>query len=459
MRITDSQIVAWHASAALRDWFLIRFPDGDGKYQDVLNALADEDRPDDAHWLMDRVGTNAWEELDVSTLDAPKHVFAAGKLSVGASLCVSGWVRAGRGIEADKGLRADLGIVAGWSIRVGGSIRSNGEIKAGGRIDAGRNIAAAGAITSAAAIVGGGDISAGKDISAGIAHDSMSGALEALHDDDADAAQGKWIALKKLWSAIGGSEDLWEAFGGDRSAFRLEAVGDICAGTSIVCARTITAGDSILAGEGIECGETLQAGGNVTAARSINGGMNITVKGALEAGADIVASWIHARGSIKAKGDVLFSQCLESDSHISVRGSVRADDNSRSADVSAHGDISVGGEIRCTGDIRAASIEAGGSLWAGRCVRTEGDLIVASELTAGRYLTSRLGSICAGQGIKAGGAIQAARSIQASKEIVAGEDCGVFAATGLKFSDWRLNGRVIAEKRPENLISGYWAVQ
>ena len=230
MKIIASQFAEWQATPAFREWFLMRFPEGNGKYQDVLNALAEDDRPDEAHWLMDTAGPDDYGRLDITTLDAAKHVFAAGKLIVGDSLRVAGWIRAGRGIEGEMGLHADLGIVAGWNIRAGGSIRSSGEIKAGSRIDAGRNISAGKSITSACAIVSGGDIRAGKGIRAGTGFDSMVGLVEALNDDDSDASQDAWLVLQKLWAASSGSEDVWSALVGEQNPFGLAAAGDIRAG-------------------------------------------------------------------------------------------------------------------------------------------------------------------------------------------------------------------------------------
>ena len=456
MKIIASQFAEWQATPAFREWFLMRFPEGNGKYQDVLNALAEDDRPDEAHWLMDTAGSDDYGQLDVTMLDLGKHVFAAGKLIVGGSLHVAGWIRAGCGIEGEMGLHADLGIVAGWNIRAGGSIRSNGEIKAGSRIDAGRNISAGKSITSACAIVSGGDIHAGKGIRAGTGFDSIVGLVEALNDDDSDASQDAWLVLQKLCAASSGSEDVWSALVGERNPFGLAAAGDICAGACIVSAGMIKGGDSLLAAEDIQSGSNICAGGNVLAGRSITTGSELAVKGSLKAGTDIVASWIHANGEVKAGGDVLFAGILDSGGGIEVSGNVRGSGNAKCADISAQGMLRVGCEVRCSGYLRVGSVDAGGDLCVGRGIRSEGDIIAGHELEAGRYVTSRFGSIRAGWGIKAGEAIQAAQGIAASREIVAGNDYGIFATTALRLSDWVANGRVIAKTRPENLISGYW---
>lgn len=155
--VQPRQIAAWQATPTIHEWFLLRFPEGQAKYQDILNALAEDDRPNEAHWLMENAGAEDAVCLDVTNLEAHKHVFAAGKLSVATTLNIAGWLRAGLSIETDKSLSADLGIIAVRYVRTGGSLRTNGEIRAGSRIDAGRNISAGDCITGACAIVAGGD--------------------------------------------------------------------------------------------------------------------------------------------------------------------------------------------------------------------------------------------------------------------------------------------------------------
>ena len=89
MKIIASQFAEWQASSAFREWFQRRFAEGSGSYQEVLNALAEDDRPDEAHWLLAAAGPDDYGQLDVTTLDVGKHVFAAGKLMVGGSLRVA----------------------------------------------------------------------------------------------------------------------------------------------------------------------------------------------------------------------------------------------------------------------------------------------------------------------------------------------------------------------------------
>jgi len=455
MKISNSQLVEWQATPSLLEWFQIRFPVEAAKYQDVLDALAEDDLPDEAHWLMDRAGPDDCGQLGFYASKVHKHVFAAGELSVHCSLSISGWIRSGLGIEADTSLSGDLGIIAGTSIRVGGSLRTSGEIRAGSRIDAGRNITAGEGISSAHAIVSGGDIRSGKGIDAGKNYDSMMNALEELPYQSDDSKKHLHV-LQELWASFGGTQDYWDVVVSERGTFGLEAAGDIFAVTNINSAQAIRAGDSILTDGDIQAGRCIYAGGNAVAGRSINGGWNIEVTGMLKAGTDIDASSIDAKGGIEAGRDILFSWTLKSDRQIRVTGNIRASENSRLATIQSSFELCAGGDIWCTGKISAAKIVVGGDLFSCWSIRTDGDIIAGKAMEAGRGIASRLGNIRAGLGIKAGEAIQAAQSIQAGQEIVAGDDWGIFAATNLKVADWKVSGQVVAQQRPENLISGYW---
>lgn len=460
MKIINTQLIGWAATPALLNWFSIRFPDGDASYQDVLDALADDDLPDEANWLMDHAGADDCGQLDIATLDGRKHVnhvFAAGKLTVGTSLNIAGWLRAGLSIKASKSLRADLGLIAGWNIRAGGSIQTVGEIRAGTRIDAGMNITAGEGISSACGITAGGDIQSGKEILVGTAYDSTAQALENLDSEDPETRKAIRLPLQKLWEASNGSVDYWDAILIDPSPFGIEAAGRISASASITSATTIKAGDSITAIQDIQAGLAISAGGNVTSGSSLQGGWAVVVEGYIQAGSDITATSIEAKGGIRAEGDVLFMTDLKSGDGILVGGDVRESPNGCRGNISAAGELRVGGEVQCEGNVYAAKIAVKGTLFSGHNVRADGDIITGNNLIALGYVKSWFGNIRAGLGISSGAAIQAARSIQAGNEIAAGYDCGIFAATGLNFSDWKSSGLVTAQRRPLNLVSGYWA--
>ena len=120
MKITKDQIRTWNACRKGYEWFLRRFPDGEAEYQDVLNALAEDDLPSDADWLMNNAGPDREAVLEVEVIADCKHLFAAGRLVIKNGAAVTGRLRAGWGIEAGEGIKAGDGfnIFAGLRLRL-----------------------------------------------------------------------------------------------------------------------------------------------------------------------------------------------------------------------------------------------------------------------------------------------------------------------------------------------------
>ena len=190
MKITKDQLKGWAACRDGYEWFLSRFPDGEAEYQDVLNALAKDDRPTDAHWLMDHAGPDREAVLEVKVITDCKHFFAAGHLVIKTSATVAGRLRAGEGIEAGRGIEA------------GGSIKAGGRIKASGSINAGWGIKASGSIETDGSIKAGEGIKAGEDIKAGDGFGIFAG----LHTRLADwSIYARVIAKTKPHNLVSGS--------------------------------------------------------------------------------------------------------------------------------------------------------------------------------------------------------------------------------------------------------------
>ena len=124
MKITMDQLKGWGACRDGYELFLRRFPDGEAEYQDVLNALAEDDRPDYAYWLMNHAGPDRESVIEVEAIADCKHFFAAGRLVIKNGAAVTGRLRAGWGIEAGKGIKAGLGIEAGEGIKAGLGIKA-----------------------------------------------------------------------------------------------------------------------------------------------------------------------------------------------------------------------------------------------------------------------------------------------------------------------------------------------
>lgn len=138
MKITKDQLKCWKACKDGYGWFLRRFPDGEAEYQDVLNALAEDDRPADADWLMNHAGPDRESVLEVEVIADCKHFFASGRLVIKTSATVAGQLTAGDGIEAGTCINAGEGINAGTGINAGLGIKAGFGIESGcGGITAG----------------------------------------------------------------------------------------------------------------------------------------------------------------------------------------------------------------------------------------------------------------------------------------------------------------------------------
>ena len=150
-----------------------RFPEGKAEYQDVLNALAKEDRPKEADWLMDRAGPDKQAVIEVDAISDCKNFFAAGSLVVKTSVTIAKRLRAGTDIIVRDSIMVGWGIMAGGTIEAGTDIKVGYDIVTGGGLVAeedivvGRGIAARGDIKAGGGIVVGWGILAGRGIKAG----------------------------------------------------------------------------------------------------------------------------------------------------------------------------------------------------------------------------------------------------------------------------------------------------
>ena len=177
MKITKSKLHGWSACNDGYEWFLRRFPDGEADYQDVLNALVEDGQLSYAHWLINHAGPDYDAVLEVDGIADCKNFFAAGRLVIKTRATVTGWLRAGlgiesgEGIEAGEGIKAGLGIEAGCGIKAGlgieaGWLRAGLGIEAGEGIEAGKGIKAGDGIKAGCGIKAGLGIEAGEGIEA-----------------------------------------------------------------------------------------------------------------------------------------------------------------------------------------------------------------------------------------------------------------------------------------------------
>lgn len=457
MKITQTQLIDCQAPSDMHQWFINRFFEDNADYQEVLNALAKDDRPDDAHWLMDTAGAIEEPYCIDGFCENPKHLFVAGTLIVSGSVHIKGWIRAGKNIESEKSISADCGITAGCGIQSGGSLRSKGAIKAGTRINVAGSIDAGGEIECGGSVVSDGDINAAEGITVGIKCNAMRNDVDAIFSSD---DINSFLVMQELCVISNGWTNIFDAFHGDSNAFRLQAKGNIVSGKDIVSATNINAGESIVASESILSSGSIHAGGNIAAGQSILSSNDILADGGIRAKGKLSANSIRAARDIDTHGNVEVKYALKSDASIIVVGNVVVGNDTPyiSEKIIAVGAIKVSGNLSCNGHIRGVSIEVGESVHAKGNICTKFDITVGRKLVSGALIESASGTIRARLGIYAEKSVYAGQCIHGGQEIVAGDDYGVYAATTIPRSQWDIKGQVISITKPRNLISGYWMI-
>lgn len=197
----------------------------------------------------------------------------------------------------------------------------------------------------------------------------------------------------------------------------------------------VRAGRGIVTGGGIRAGESIVAGENITA------GGNIASGGNLRAGGDVAADWgieaatrLDCGGNVRAKWDICAGQDLAVTGHLH-----------------AGQDISTQGAIKC-----GQGIKAGGGVRAEQEINAACGIQAGGSIECGDHLACGWGLI-AGEDIRAEGAIRAGEGVQAAGVIEAGAGHGVYAGLSVRLDAWDLCARVVAQRRPAQLVSGHWA--
>lgn len=442
MYITTDMLSSLEASESLVEWFKRRFKEQDTEYQKVLDGLSADDRPDDAHWLMDRLGPQATGfafrfSLTANT-EAPKHLFVAGDLESPGDLSLAGWLRVGGHIEAQRNLRAEAGICAGASIRVGCGIRTKASVTSGGGITAGRSIEVEGSIHAAYAIAAGEDIRAGKEISAGGSSQKAIDALTTIYEQESELAEQFQQSLETLLEASGGLGQFWDSIASNDGPFGVSAGREIVAGADVACVGTLLAGESTEVGGSIQCGHAIKVGGRLCAACDIHAGGSVTAGDGIEVG-----------------GNLRFGADLKSEGDLCVAGSVLANEMSDFGSISAlQGQLRAGGDIRCGGSISAMAAQAGGDI-AADSIYTQENLTANGAIEARREVICRTGAIHSDINISSGKSIQAGDGIQTAGEIASGDGYGIFAGMQKKTIEGRAE-IVLSKSSPPRLIHGHW---
>ena len=119
MKVTNEMLKCWDACKGGYDWFNAHFPSGEAEYQTILNALAEDDQPSYANWLMDHAGPDN-TVLEVDSIIDCKNLFFAGRIVIKGNATITKYLRAGTSIEAGLGIKAgdDFGIFAGFRLQI-----------------------------------------------------------------------------------------------------------------------------------------------------------------------------------------------------------------------------------------------------------------------------------------------------------------------------------------------------
>ena len=105
MKITKQMLEDWNACEPGYAWFMDRFPSGEADVQGVLNALAEDDQPTYATWLLSK-GCATSEVVEVDSVSGCKNLFIYGRLRVKGSIEVSGNLLVFGSIKAGEGIKA-----------------------------------------------------------------------------------------------------------------------------------------------------------------------------------------------------------------------------------------------------------------------------------------------------------------------------------------------------------------
>lgn len=272
-------------------WFLRHYRDG-GDYQELLDALVDDGRVNDACWLLDQFGPTDAVRV-VEGIDAQAMVFA-GTLHVRGNVDVDCLIRAGKSLLVDGGVRAGFGdvtarehgVVAGEDVRVEGSLLARGDVLVGRDMRVGWGVDIQGRLRCDGDVRARWGLQCERDV-------QIAGNLQLKDDLDvqADVVCGKAIA----------------AGGTIRVEGELRAGHGIQAGGSIHCGMHVEAGWGIKAGRAIQVAHSLRAGEGVSAQDDIVTGNGYGVFAGLAVHVD---SWdTGARVSARHKPLRLMSGC------------------------------------------------------------------------------------------------------------------------------------------------------
>ena len=195
MKITLEMIEAKNPCEEGLAWFNKNYPGGEVGYQELLNAIAEDNERHYGTWLLDNIGPDMRAEIKLHSANISGNLLIAGNLTctdslnvdgylhVGGALNVAGSIHVKEGIDVKHQIFARDDIVGGRRITAediiaGGYIQTWQELDTtAGSIQSGKsiiandieschNIIATDSISAACGIYAGGAIEAGKSITA-----------------------------------------------------------------------------------------------------------------------------------------------------------------------------------------------------------------------------------------------------------------------------------------------------
>ena len=163
---------------------------------------------------------------------------------------------------------------------------------------------------------------------------------------------------------------------------------------------------------------------------------------------DVLDKLAELNDAINAKW--LLKTIGKTDAVLEIDGNIERTNIFFAGAIKATGSIKVGLFLLAGGGIEAGGgIKAGWGINAGGGIEADGGIKARCDIEAGWDIKAGW-SIEAGWGIKAGGGIKAGDCIKA------GGAFGVFAGLGIRLDRWRIDAKVSAKTKPENLVSGFW---
>ncbi|CAM4169431.1 DUF342 domain-containing protein [Kerstersia similis] len=247
MQLTKNFVKAKQPCAAGYRWF-IRDHNGQGEYQQLLDALVAANRIEDACWLLDQFGPiDAIRQVDA--VEANAMIFA-GELVVRQGIEVDAIVRTGRSIRTQGSIRADI-VQAGGDVSAEGGIRCTGDLRAGGDVLAGWGLDVGGKLQC------GGQLRAQWDLVV-VGEAQVGGNLHVGANLEAQASLVCQQGVK-----VGGS---------------------IAVAGSLKITRGLIAGGGVVIEDYLDSGWGIKAGDDIRAGSAIRAGEGIETPGLLEAG-------------------------------------------------------------------------------------------------------------------------------------------------------------------------------